>query len=400
MQILFLSRWFPYPVDNGSRLRIFNLLKGLSAEHQVDLISFTSQPPAGEHLLALGQFCRVITSIPYRAFSPHRPGAIAGLFSPRPRSVLDTYHEGFEAAAMQACQEKKYDLVIASQVDMALYALRLPVPVRLLEELELTTLYEQVHESKSALGKLRKALMWQKWAGYTHFLLEKFDGCTVVSTGERDRILSAAGKSSALLEVIPNGIDFASYQNIPVQPDPALLVFPGSLTYTPNFDAMDYFLREIFPAVQAACPEVRLKITGQLEGAPLESLPKGSNVILTGLLPDVRPAIAGAWAVVVPLRKGGGTRLKILEALALGAPVISTSKGAEGLEFKPGEDILIADTPQAFSQAVLSVINDPYLRKRLSDSGRKAVAARYDWKIIAPQLNSFINILESRSKKL
>jgi glycosyltransferase involved in cell wall biosynthesis len=190
--------------------------------------------------------------------------------------------------------------------------------------------------------------------------------------------------------VVPNGIDLDFYAGNFGTPESGSLIFPGALTYQANFDAMDFFLRQVFPSVKAKCPGVTLRITGRTDGVSVDRLPLSEGVTLTGYLDDVRPCVARSWACVVPLHVGGGTRLKILEAMALGTPVVSTSKGAEGLEVTHGEDILIADTPTEFADALLRLLDDRALRARLATNGRKLVESQYGWEGIGEKLDQLL----------
>ncbi|MBK9050663.1 MAG: glycosyltransferase [Chloroflexi bacterium] len=168
-----------------------------------------------------------------------------------------------------------------------------------------------------------------------------------------------------------------------MQPD--TLVYAGAMTYKANFDAVAYFLGEIWPLIRAARPQAVFYVTGKLDGVPVERLPKQDGVIFTGYLDDVRPRVAQSWLSVIPLRLGGGTRLKVLESLALGTPVVTTSKGMEGLELMPERDVLVADTPEAFAAAVIQLLHDPNLHTLLSQHGQQAVK-RYDWPKIGSEL--------------
>ena len=143
-------------------------------------------------------------------------------------------------------------------------------------------------------------------------------------------------------------------------------------------------------------PNARIAITGKADGVQLDTTFSGDGVSLTGYLNDVRPTIASSWVSVVPLRVGSGTRLKILESLALGTPVVATSKGAEGLALRPDRDLLIADEPAEFASAVLRLLRDPALRESLSQNGREAVKAKYDWRIIGQELLEFIRVVTSQ----
>jgi glycosyltransferase involved in cell wall biosynthesis len=216
---------------------------------------------------------------------------------------------------------------------------------------------------------------------------------------ERERVLQVAPGYSSI-GVIPNGVSIADHTASLDPPEADTLIYSGALTYKANFDAMDYFLREILPLIRIERPQVKLAITGKLDGVPVDRLPIAGNdgVVLTGYLADIRPTIAQSWISVVPLRLGGGTRLKILESLALGTPVVATSKGVEGLDLVPERDILIADTPADFAASVLRLLQDASLREALSHNGRRTVETKYDWEIIGQQFNNFIETLVAQNK--
>ncbi len=396
MRILFLSRWFPYPPDNGSRIRVFNLLKHLCARHTIDLISFIGEPPTDEHLSVMRSLCRSVETVPYRPFQPGRVRALLGFFSSRPRSVIDTYNREMQARVERAGRAGEAEAVIASQIDMASYALAVPGVPRIFEEVELTGLYESFYQQRNLWQKTRRGLMWWKTARYAARLLRAFAGCTVVSEAERER-LRMVQPGYHPVEVIPNGVDVAHHTGAFGAPEANTLIFSGALTYSANFDAVEFFLREVLPRIRAERPTVKLAITGKLNGVPIDRLPNREGVIFTGYLNDIRPAVARSWVSVVPVLSGGGTRLKILESLALGTPVIATRKGAEGLELTPGRDLLIADDPAEFAAAVMRLLRDPGLRTALSESGRRTVAAKYDWPVIGRRFNEFVETTAARA---
>lgn len=397
MKILFLSRWYPFPPDNGSKIRVFNLLRYLSQRHEVDLISFATDAVAGPQIAAMQSCCRRVEVFPYRPFQPGRLKAMVGFFSAQPRSVIDTYNADFQQGIDRAQRERSFDLAIASQVDMAPYALSVSSAVKILEEIELTTLYEHFARQTHPLKKVRGGLTWWKLSHYMVRLLQSFDACTVVSEDERARLWRVSPGYQPV-GIVPNGVDMAAYQNDFGLPEADSLVYSGALTYHANFDAVNFFLREILPLVHVQRPQVKLQITGKLDGVPVVRLPKtDGNVIFTGYLPDIRPTVARSWINIVPLRLGGGTRLKILESLALGTPVVATSKGAEGLNLVPGRDILLADSPADFAAAVLRLLADPDLRETLRRNGRVA-AAQYDWSIIGQQFNNFIEKVVAQAR--
>jgi glycosyltransferase involved in cell wall biosynthesis len=191
------------------------------------------------------------------------------------------------------------------------------------------------------------------------------------------------------IAIIPNGADVAGALTAQATPEPDTLIYPGALSYDANYDAMLHFVHAILPRIRAQRPQVRLRITGWVTAEQQAAL-AADGVEWTGYVPDVRPLVARAWSEVVPLRLGGGTRLKVLEALALGTPVVSTSKGVEGLELEPEQHLLLADTPAEFARATLRLLAEPALRARLAVAGRQIVRANYDWRQIGGQLNQLL----------
>jgi len=389
MNLLFLSRWYPWPADNGARLRILNLLKALATRHVVHLISFAEEPVAPAALAAMRGWCASVEVVPYRAFRPRGWRALAGFLDARPRSVVDTYSPEF-AAAVARCGH--VDGVIASEIDMLPYALDADASWRLLEELEVGAILGAADGATSGLGRLRARLTGWKLARYVRSALQRFDACTVVSERERE-LVTALGVLASRIDVIPNGVDIAGSSSVAEVPVPNTCLYAGALTYSANYDAVAYFLAEIWPLVVARNPELTFTITGRTTGVDLERLPIGPGVRFSGYLADIRPTVAANWLSVVPLRVGGGTRLKVLESLALGTPVVSTSKGCEGLDLRPDEEILVADAPTDFAAAISRILRDADLRARLSAAGRLA-AKRYDWVVIGGRLLAVVERLK------
>jgi len=392
MEILFLSSWFPYPPDNGARKRVWNLLKQLSRRHEITLLAFT-QGEAQPGLETVRARCQEVQTVPQRLFRPHRLRALMGFLLPQPRALTDTYSVSMQNLVEQTLAQNQFDIVVASEIGIGLgtapYVRKVDSTPRVLEDLELSMVKDRMAAERGWGQRLRHSPTWWKLRRFAARLLRDLDGCTVASEQERDLVLGIVPGYQPLA-VVPNGIDLDFYAGNFGTPEPQSLIFPGALTYQANFDAMDFFLRRVFPLVRARCPEATLRITGRTDGVPVGRLPLSEGVILTGYLDDIRPCLAQSWACVVPLRVGGGTRLKILEAMALGTPVVATSKGAEGLEVTPGEDILIADEPTEFADAVLRLLGDPALRAKLAANGRRLVESRYGWECIVKKLEQFL----------
>lgn len=389
MRVLFISRWFPYPPDNGAKIRAFNLIKHLSSRHEITLLSFAPGPVSKERVSEMETYCRCVRTVLHKEFSPNRLKALLGFFSPHPRSVVDTYSREMQALVEEVGTRHFFDVVVASELGSAPYAFLLNQTPCVLDELELAVIHEQFARQRNLVSKARYGLTWWKLSRFVAQLLRQFWGCTVVSEQER-RLVMAIEPDYGALVVVPNGVDLEASRGDFGMPERDTLIYPGALTYSANFDAMEFFLRDIFPLVKDQCPNVNLRITGDYEGVPIERLSLDNGVELTGYLDEIRPAVAQSWACVVPLRMGSGTRLKILEAMALGTPVVSTSKGAEGLVVTHGESILIADCPDDFALAVIGLLRDEELRARLSANGRRLVEQRYSWEMCTRQLEQLL----------
>jgi polysaccharide biosynthesis protein PslH len=391
-RLLFLSRWFPYPATNGSKLRIYGMLRRLSEQYAITLLSFTDQPGVQPDPGPLLGICEVVHAVPYRLFNPGSPQAQLGFFSPRPRSVIDTYSRAMEEQVTATLASRHYDLIIASEIDMAVYSRAFSGVPSVLEDLEVAVLHDQYVSATSWPQRVRYGLTWAKYRRYLSRLLPDFALCTVVSEQERE-LLSQAVSAPTPITVVPNCIELHEYTGFHSEPEPASLIFTGSLTYAPNYEAMHWFLSDVWPLVRAEVPEARLTITG---AAGDRALPTADGVIHVGFVPDVRPLVAGSWASLAPIHQGGGTRLKILEAMALGTPVVATTKGAEGLDVVDGEHLLLGDSPEAFAAALIRLLQSPELRARLADKARQRAADRYDWAKTMPRLLALLDDIVRR----
>jgi glycosyltransferase involved in cell wall biosynthesis len=291
--------------------------------------------------------------------------------------------------------QERPELLIASQIDTAIYGgHQLNIPC-IFDEVEFGLVSQNWSTSNSSFTKLRKRFNWEKEKAYARSLIMQYDVCTVVSDRERE-LLTQVVKGNIPVHVVPNGVDLDYNQPGIVMPQPNTLIYNGSLTFTANFDAMSYFLQDILPIIRVQAPEVTLTITGTIQGVDLSRLPLDDHIIFSGFLQDIRPAVAEAWACVVPLRLGGGTRLKILEAMALGTPVIATLKAAEGICITPGKNILIADSPEEFSAQTVRLLNDNLLREELSKNGRELVEKNYGWDAIGNSFDRLIDIVMNK----
>lgn len=395
MRILALSTWWPEPADNGIKLRLSRLLQALAASHEVHLLALCrDMPGAADQELPL-PYCATALAERAPATPLHLGSPVVSLWSTRPASVRAAWSAHFANLVRRSAITLNPDIVVAFELSSAPYALLLPRVPRVLDDLEMAALHD---EFTTATGRqrLRRWLTWTKHRSYVRHILRGFAGYTTVSAHEA-ALARPLAPATAEMEILPNGADIEGAPPL-TELEPDTLIYPGALSYQANHDAMGYFLEQIFPQIHLMHPATRLRITGRATAAQIAALPECEGVEFTGFVPDIKALVARSWAEVVPLREGSGTRLKILEALALGTPVISTSKGAEGLDLVPGRDFLIADTPAAFAETTVHLLTHPEERARLSANGRRAVAERYDWLTIGARFVALVETVATQKK--
>ncbi|NJN18351.1 MAG: glycosyltransferase [Oscillochloris sp.] len=414
MNILLLSPYPPYPPRGGGALRIFHLLRGLAARHEVTLLSFAPDAAAVAGMTPLRDFCRLATVIG----PPPRPmlaRAFTTLASPLPDMALRNADPQYAEALSRILAAQRFDLVQAESIEMAGYGLMSrsfappnQAPRSILDQfnaeyvLQRRAAYTDLRRGlalrpRALLGGIYSLIQWRKLAAYERRMLRSYDWMLVVSDEDRRALRRLDRRAEPL--VIPNGVDAAHYRPGTVTPidfgGPAI-VFTGTFDFRPNIDAINWCVRKVLPLVRARRPDARLVLVGRGATAAVRALHNGVAVDLVGEVPDVRPYIAGAAVFAVPLRIGGGSRLKLLEALAAAAPVVSTTMGAEGIDGLGHErHLLLADRPADFAAAILRLLDDPALGRRLGAAGRTHVAAQYDWNAIIPRLEQTITMSPS-----
>lgn len=391
MRILVLSAWFPYPLDNGSKLRAYYLLRALAYRHQVSLVAFahTAGTDSGVRPhTALDQVeVLPVYDDPFRYV--HVPQVLK-YASPIPLACWPS--RAMRAAVRTLAQSRTWEAVVAIEEPVAQYAQLVKQAPRILD-IDVSASYGPYLEWKGAVGRAPRARRWAslwKAALYERWLFGHFQVGTAVLPVEVDFLGAKFATSGCQFRLIPNGVDCEHNHPGLVVAQSQTLIYNGALTYSANYDAMQWFLAEVYPGIRAQITDVSLYITGSTKGVDLDGLALDASVRLTGYVEDVRMAVAEATVCVVPIRQGGGTRLKILEAMALGTPVVATAKGAEGLEVVDGEHCLIADTPEAFAERTVQLLRQERLRQRLATNARKLVEERYDWEQIGRQFTSLV----------
>lgn len=397
MNILFLSTWHPYPPDNGSKLRAYYLLQALAAQHDVSAVAFRppfSDEPGCHDIAQSKHSVTAVSDDPFRYVN--LSSRWARYLSPAPLAYRAS--AAMQDAVSSIAGRTAWDAVIAVQMPMAQYVLRVNAQARLIDVD--TALTYQMRERYMAqtrpIARASTWVSWQKAYQYERRMLGRFQAAAVVSQAEATALQKMVKANRCNVTLISNGVDCSHNHPGLAAPQPGSLVYNGSLTYSANFEAMRWFLAEIYPRIKAQRPAVTLKITGSTKGADLARLALDDTVRLTGFVEDVRLPVTQSVLCVAPIRQGGGTRLKILEAMALGTPVVATAKGAEGLDVVDGEHLLLADDPETFARCTVELLDRPDRRERLAANARRLVEERYDWQAIGAR---FVDLVEETVRR-
>jgi sugar transferase (PEP-CTERM/EpsH1 system associated) len=381
VKLLVVSQLFPYPPINGAKQRAYHLIKGLAQRHEVHLLTFAQTPEDLNYTDEVRSMCADLRMVPGKEYRPTRANALRAFFSSRPRSSIDRWSEEMSRLVLERTGNHRFDATIALTTLSAEYLLRCRIP-RILDNDNADSAYfaRLAGLNDNSMAKFRRKLTWVKVAGHERRLVAAFDATLTVSEEDKrelERLLPSAKKREAI-HVVANGVDLGLVGYQGPSTDPRCIISTGALTYHANLDATAFFCEQILPSIRRDIPDVRFLVTGRHDGVDTAAL-AAAGAELTGFLDDIRPAVAGSAALVVPTRIGGGTRLKILEAMALGAPVVSTTLGAMGLGLRHGETALLADDPAEFAECTLRLMRDAELRGRIVENARRYVAANFGW---------------------
>ena len=387
MRILFLSITVPFPATDGGRLRVLNLLKQVAQKSQVTFLALETQATDAEgiaHLRSLGIEAHLVPHATNMPPLTARTG-IQAFLKGKPITIVRYDVPAFRQEFHSLLERDTFDLIHYEMFHTAQYRVETNTPSVL--SLQNIDSYIWRRLRAQTPNPFRKFLFWTQectFHRYERVLSGKFDIVTCPS--EVDRNLIQETCPDLTTDVIPNGVDVELYQPNHAHEEETALIYTGSMDWYPNEDAAIYFADEIFPTIQTKYPNVKFYVVGQFPTERLQRLVNRPGITVTGRVDDVKPYIARATIYVVPLRIGGGTRLKILEALAMEKAVVSTSVGAEGLDLVAGEEVIIADEPAEFADVVLQLMEDQSMRRRLGENGRQRVEAEYDWRRIGDKL--------------
>jgi sugar transferase (PEP-CTERM/EpsH1 system associated) len=395
MKILWVKAGGLVPPDTGGKIRSYNILRQLARQHSITLFSFYAAHNPDVHAELKQMFDRVVT-MPLRIPAPKSFAEMCDyavrLFSSEPYGITKYCRPVVRRGLRALLEQENYDVILCDFMAAAgVIPWDCATPKVLFTHNVEATIWRRHYEVASNV--IWKAISWQEWRkmeAAERRYLRLAD--RVLAVSETDRNAFAAFLNAEKLTVIPTGVDVEYFQPLPGEETASSLVFTGSMDWLPNEDAIFYFADAILPLIREHSPEVFLDVVGRNPSRKLQALAESEKSIrLTGWVDDIRPFVGRGSVCIVPLRIGGGTRLKIFEAMAMGKAVVSTSVGAEGLAVRSGENIVLADTPNDFAQAVISLLRDPRRRQQLGAAARTLVQENYGWTIVA---NDFASTLQ------
>lgn len=392
MKLLVIYPYVPWPLDRGTYQRTFHLLKALALHHEVDFLALTEEQDDLEEKRAIfSGFCREVEFVrfdhpPWQKLFPQR------LLNPLPSNVQHWQSPAVSEVIDRRLTPGRYDMVHICDLVMMPYVLHHKSHTPFVVDRSRVDLQFQLMQYKTLRSSVRERLpCWEGFAKlwcYERKLAR--EALLEVVCGPDDEVfLHRRVDSEAPVMVVANGVDL-DYFHPASAPDrraaEPTVIFCGAMDYSPNVDALRWFFESIHQKLLRLCPGVRILIVGKSPVAEVLAYGSLPGVTVTGGVPDVRPYYKRAWLQMVPLRIGGGTRLKIVESLAIGTPVVSTTIGAQGLDLKHGENILLADDPDSFAGEISRALADPRLRQRIGENGIVAANQRFGWPAIGARL--------------
>jgi glycosyltransferase involved in cell wall biosynthesis len=395
MKILYITYGIPDPPHGGALVHDFYLIRQFVQHHQVELFCLLEQPGKANNYIHLPQLqlpAHLFSSTPFglNLF----PNLARHLLARRPLATFPFFSEQLAASLREKIRSESFDIIQIEHSFLAPYIDAIPSDFRGRTVLTFHNIgVEQYHLiAKLNLGWWHRLSFWIKWQsmrGWESRYAERFDHVVTVSAHDAQWLQKKNPRLN--VSVIENGVDTLALRPLPeIESEPSLL-FVGTMGYPPNVDAMLWFCDEIFPHIVRQVPNVQLTIAGRAPKPAIQKLAQRPHISVTGNVDDLKPYYQRASVIVVPLRAGSGTRLKISEAMAYGRAIVSTTIGCEGLDVQDGENILLADTADEFANRVVQLLRDRARRQWLADNGRRLVEERYDWGLLC---NAFLKIYD------
>jgi glycosyltransferase involved in cell wall biosynthesis len=415
LRILFLTQIIPFPPDSGPKVKTYHVLRYLKERgHQVYLASFVRSEEE-VHIAGLKDVCDEIYRVPI-----HRSRVADGFYwlrshlSGRPFLIERDDLAGMRQVVARVLAEKSIDCIHADQLTMVQFGLP-PAPLFGRRDGNDATprkkpllVFDAHNATWTIVERMRQAVPFflrpvlsleaRRVKYYEGQIVRRFDHTLAVTDIDERDLLEALrfasqtggqGSRPPAITITPIAVDTGSLQPVQRKAGSRNIITLGTLHYPPNADGIRWFVREVFPAIRSQVPDVTLTIAGKNPPPDFQQLAEqhAPAIQITGYVPDLQPLMESAALMVVPVRAGSGMRVRILEAFARAMPVVTTTIGLEGINARPGEDVIVADTPEDFATAVVALLQDPHLQNSLAQKGRALAENEYDWRVALQRMD-------------
>lgn len=383
MRVLLLTQVLPYPPDSGPKVKTYHVLKYLAEKHQVTLVSFVRDTDKPEYIQHLETLCERVITVPIKR-APLRDLLFLGksLLTNQPWMMLRDERPEMRAALEQLAATTQFDVVHADQLNMGQYALPFTKSRKVLDlHNALWVLYQRMASTLPLHNPMKYLLSrdWRLLKAYEGKMCRDFDAVTAVSDEDKQSLIEAGAPTN--IQVIPIAIDTDKQAFIQRTPKKPHIVHVGTMYWPANIDGIRWFLDHIYPLIKQQVPDVHCTLIGARPPQDIKDREQTDpSLKVTGYVDDPVPYLQDSSMMIVPLRAGGGMRVKILNALAQGLPMVSTTVGCEGIDVKDNYDILVADTPEAFARQSARLLTDAGLNEQLTRQGRQTAEEKYDYR--------------------
>jgi glycosyltransferase involved in cell wall biosynthesis/pimeloyl-ACP methyl ester carboxylesterase len=386
LKVLVVASTFPFPSVSGVDMRNAQLLRQIASRHDATLLSYALPEDEPYITEMAGTMSIEVVTRRHTSRSMKRIAQLLSIGSRLPFACLSVRSKAMQRAIDQLTAANRFDLIHIESSTMSLFRFPESIPTVIDEHNIEYELYARLYRGERArLRRLFNGIEFLRMRRFERNSWQHANACTVTSEREQP-VISAAAPATPTV-VVPNGVDLDYFAPFRGQTTPRTVAFVGVLNYRPNSDAASFLVHEIWPLVLAECPDAKLTILGTAPEREALSL-RGPGVEVTGRVPDLRPYLHAASVIAAPIRMGGGTRLKVVEALSLGKAMVSTSLGCEGIAVRDREHLLIADDAASFAARILELFDDAPLRERLGMSGRALAEDRYSWDVAGDRLDA------------
>lgn len=397
MNILFLSQRVPYPPNKGDKLRSFNEISFLSQKHRISLVCLADNAKDLKHAKELHSYCQSI-DIVFLPKLQSKLQSVLAIVTKKPLTLSYFFSRDLKAIVDRKLQEEKYDVIFVYCSSMAQYVEHVQYIPKVIDFVDVDSeKWSQYAMYASFPMKYLYHLESRRLRNYEALIAESFQHSFFVSETETRDFKNLVSQSPAVTPIL-NGVDCEMFKPAQEPYNPHSLVFTGAMDYFANVEAVRFFAREILPLIIRNVPDVKFYVVGSNPAKEIVDLgKKHPNILVTGYVDSVRPYVVNSAVFVAPMRIARGVQNKILEAMAMGVPVVTTTLGFEGISARPGRDIFVEDLPESFAKQVIHLMQDNRLRREISENSRRSVERFYNWSMNLEKLEFILVEILRRS---